>query len=122
MSFDTLDETLIRWTCFGDSKAFSMLAGPVINLLNIQNIFGWIIAVSLYVGIALLLYYEAPVSWYNSMGGYINLGTVLGFAFLAYYILVSLIIGILNETMCARKKKLRLRYRHDRLPSWLTEY
>lgn len=121
MSFDTLDETLIRWTCFGDSKAFSMLVGPVINLLNIQNIFGWIIAISLYVGIALLLYYEAPVSWYNSMGGYINLGTVLGFAFLAYYILVLLIIGILNESMCARKKKFRLRYRHDRLPSWLTE-
>jgi hypothetical protein len=121
MSFDTLDVTLIRWTCFGEGKAFSMFAGPVINLLNISNLFGWLIAVALYAGIAMLLYYEAPVSWYNSIDGYINLGVVLLYSFLVYYFISFVIIAILHDTMCASKKKLRARYRPDRIPGWLRE-
>jgi hypothetical protein len=114
---NTLDQTLSRWICvYQESTFWSALAGPVVNLFNVSNFFGWVIAWGILVTLYYLFLSVFPIRWYNSKDGYIDAVWSAIFAFLTYYGIVFFIILFGHRFFCKRKTRICNSYK--RRPGW----
>lgn len=114
-------DTLVRWSATFDDTLTSVLIGPAYNLVNLDNIAGFVIAWALLALYYWLLYYRVEMRFWNSIDGYIDARRSALFAFLLYYLTSMLLIAILHGPMLAQKSKLAAKWRKGniRAPLWL---
>lgn len=119
----SLSTVVPQWTCelSEDSLLTKYVWTPTYNLVNTNNPIGLLIAWGIILGAWALLYYKAPVGFYNSLDGFIDTRITTLFAFLIYWLISCVIITFNRKSGCQSIDRLAKRWAKKQVepPAWL---
>jgi hypothetical protein len=104
-----------------DSFITKYVLTPFYNLVNTNNPLGFIIAWGILGGFWILLYYKAPIGFWNSSDGFIDMRIVTLFSVLLYWVVSSIIIASYHKSGCQSIDRLAKRWAKKQVepPAWL---